>query len=340
MTDTKLTNEYFEIWWKLYIYAKETVELIFLCRFPCCCIWVVRIGHVTITGKSQSLRGLKQRGFFLPLTKWVTGAASLLLGTSLGAETQRTRLHPSHSAAGTRSSQRREQRQARGVFYCLSPGVTQSCITYTHLGLPCARLKGLASVVFLVPKEEERTGNGDPRPSLPSGFSSAGNLQGHTNSGGGSKESQQSLQMIFLKGAPPAWCVWSRNLSWYSIDTLWVYKMKYWQTSSGKCPLKHWIIAWSCSIKQNLFIKHLLLWLFWIKLFTTLEKRHIKTSCLVKKKTFQRFRFNSLYFFWIQMRWCLINLVLSFQGKQMPTQHITQQKVRWGPPSCIHKHLK
>lgn len=214
------------------------MELIFLCRFPCCCIRVVRIGRVTITGKSQSLRGLKQRGFFLPLTKWVTGAASLLLGTSLGAETQRARLHPSHSSAGTRSSQRREQRQARGAFYCLSPGVTQSSITYTHLGLPCAGSKGLASVVFLMPKEEERTGNGDPRPSLPSGFSSAGNLQGHTNSGGGSKESQQSLQMTFLKGTPPAWCVWLRNLSWYSINTLWVYKMKYWQTSSGKCPLK------------------------------------------------------------------------------------------------------
>ena len=142
------------------------MQPIFLCRFQRCCISVVRTGRARITSKSQSLCSLKGREFFLPRTKCVRVQQHSLRVPPFGAETQRARLHPSDSCAGAPGcqslQQRREHRQPSRALYCLSPQVTHSRITYTHLCLPGARLKGLASAVFLVPREERRTRNGEP----------------------------------------------------------------------------------------------------------------------------------------------------------------------------------
>lgn len=142
------------------------MQLIFLCRFQRCCISVVRTGRVMITSKSQSLRSLKGREFFLPRTKCVRVQQHSLRVAPFGAETQRAGLHPSDSGAGAPGSQslqqRREHRRPSGALYCLSPQVPHSRIAYTHSGLPGARSKGLASAAFLVPREERRTRNGEP----------------------------------------------------------------------------------------------------------------------------------------------------------------------------------
>lgn len=65
----------------------------------------------------------------------------------------------------------------------------------------------------------------------------AGNIRGHTNSGRGSKEKAVSSDDL-PEGTTTHLACLIENLSWYSINTLWVYKMKYWQTSSGKYHLK------------------------------------------------------------------------------------------------------
>lgn len=220
------------------------MKLIFLCRFQRCCVSMVRIGHVMITSKSQSLIGLKQKDYisFTQNPLWLQRLSKFSL---FWAVTQRSGLLPSYGSIGFQLlwQEKRELREL-GSSVLPQPGSDPLPTSpHTHFCCPewvlrpCPGLKGLAGDILCVPRKERRTSSGttDHLTDLV--------IKGREHQ----RENQQWQRQWgkwtasldnFPEGDTTHLVRLIENLFQYFVSTLWVCQMKYWRTSSGKCHLK------------------------------------------------------------------------------------------------------
>lgn len=219
--------------------------MIFLCRFQHGCINVVRIGHVVITGKSQSLSHFKvlflihTKSFICPV---VLQRISFQSGDSKLQATSIFQLHWNLWVSVAMATQVHVEHL--GALSCLRPTsqVSSDTLLLARKNPWALRARRLSRIAFYLPrKEERRTEYGDHWSSLPSWISST--CRGWE----AGVECQQwprhwkkwtvSLDHLPEGNTTHSLCL-NKNLSQYFISTLWIYKMKHWPTSLGKHHLK------------------------------------------------------------------------------------------------------